>query len=104
MEYIEKIFQAWIDFYFRIWLSLMDFLKDFFWWIIDNVFAVGIQMLNEMDFDLSALNPAQYINAIPPGVVYFMNQCGFNECMVIIVSALIIRFGLQLIPFVRWGS
>ncbi len=93
-----------IDFFYRLLLSIFDYLKDFFWWMLDMLFGVAISILESIDFGAQALNPVNYIDAIPAETKYYMGLCGFNECISIIVIALGIRFVIQLIPFVRWGS
>jgi hypothetical protein len=101
---IERFFQALVDFIYRIFLSIVDFFKDFFLWIIDSIFDIVIYLLEGMEDLTTALNPLEYINQIPDETRAIMTMVGFNECMVIITSALLIRLVLQLIPFTRLGS
>jgi hypothetical protein len=101
---IKLWWQAMIDFFYRLLLTLFDFLKDFFFWILDNVISIAVGFLDLAGEALASLNPLQYISAIPSETQAMMSAIGFNDCMAIIVAALGIRFILQLIPFVRWGS
>lgn len=103
-ETIKEAFQSVIDFLYACVLSIFDFLKDLFWWVLDMLMYIAIGFLDLTGEAFSALNPLQYISAIPPETKAMMAMTGFNEAMSIIVSAIIIRFTLQLIPFVRWGS
>ena len=84
--------------------SIFLFFKDMLFWGLDKLFGFAISLLDLAGDGLSGLNPLTYINAIPDSTKYIMQIIGFNECMSMIVTALIIRFVLQLIPFVRWGS
>lgn len=93
-----------VDYFYRLVLTFFDFFKDFFWWILDNLFGVVVAIINGIDFGLDAINPINYISSIPPETMHYMSLCGFNECISIIVIALGIRFLLQIIPFVRLGS
>lgn len=101
---IKSAVQALIDFIYRLFLSVTEFLKDFFWWLLDNLIGVAILMLDGLGTAFSGLNPLQYIDAIPNETKAMMAMTGFNECISIIIAAITIRFTLQLIPFVRWGS
>jgi hypothetical protein len=103
-ESIKDGFQSIIDFLYQIVLSVFDFLKDFLWWVLDNLMYAAISLLDLTGEGFAALNPLQYINAIPDETKGMLAMIGFNEVMSIIIAAIIIRFILQLIPFVRWGS
>lgn len=99
--------QKWnelIDYLYQIFTSAVAFLKDFLWWVLDMLYGAVIMILDGLGALFDGLNPLQYISAIPPETQYYMQICGFNESMSMIVTALIIRMLLQLIPFVRLGS
>lgn len=104
LQAIKDAFQSVIDFFYRCFLSLGDFLRDFLWFVLDSLMKVGIAVLETLGTGFAGLNPLQYFNAIPDSTKAMMSMVGFNECISIIVSAILIRFLLQLIPFVRWGS
>lgn len=101
---LKNWWQAMVDFFYRLLLTVFDFLKDFFFWVIDNLMAGAIVLLDLLGEGFAGLNPLSYINAIPAETQAMMAMTGFNEAMSIIVAAIGIRFLLQLIPFVRWGS
>lgn len=101
---MREIWNTFVDFLWRIILSIFDFLKDFFYWCIAKLFEVVILFLDLLSGLATGLNPLIYINAIPPETKYMMQITGFNEAMGIIVAALGVRFLLQTIPFVRYGS
>lgn len=101
---IKDAFQSLFDFMYRLLLSIFDFLKDFLFFVLDTLFSAAIGLLDLVGAGLESLNPLEYFNQIPVETKSMMAAAGFNEVMVIIVAAILIRFTLQLIPFVRWGS
>lgn len=103
-ESIKEFFQGLIDFIYRIFLSIVDFLKDLLMFVLDSLFDAVIFLLNTLEDLTEAMNPLEYISAIPDETKSFMAMVGFNESMAIIVTAILIRLTLQLIPFVRLGS
>jgi len=84
-------------------LTIFDLLKDFFYFIVDSLLSFAISILNTFTIPLN-WNPSQYINALPPEVTNMLGLIGLGECFTIITTAILIRLGLQLIPFVRLGS
>ena len=112
---IEDITGWFSDLFSNLWNSitqfvrnlidtLFDVFKDVFFWIIDTVFDFLIAVLDSVGDGLSQLNPAQYIAAIPPDVANIIGLIRLGEAIAIIITAIIIRFALQLIPFTRLGS
>ena len=49
-------------------------------------------------------DPQTYYSMIPPEVGQMLGAIGVTQAITIIVAALVIRFILQTVPFVRWGS
>lgn len=98
------LFQSLVDFLYSLTLTLFDFLKDFFWWILDEIFQAIILVMDSLSLSLNSLSPLTYIDAIPDTTKYFMAAVGFNECMGMLVAAITVRILLRLIPFVRLGG
>jgi hypothetical protein len=96
--------QAIVDFFYSLLLTVFDFLKDFLFWVLDTLMGGAIGLLDLSGEAFTGLNPLSYISSIPDETKAVMAMTGFNEAMSIIVAAIGIRFILQLIPFVRWGS
>lgn len=103
-DLFQGIWDAFVAFWVNIVLTLFDMIKDVFFFIIDNVLDLAISALGAIGSGLSAMNPAQYISAIPPDVQNIIGLIRVGEAVAIIVTAILIRFALQTIPFVRWGS
>lgn len=78
--------------------------KDILSWLLEQILDVVIWLLNQIDLDFDLFNPAQYVSALPPEMVMMIGYLRIGECLAIIIAAIIIRIGLQLIPFTRLGS
>lgn len=103
-EKIVTLFNDLVDFLYRLVLTVFDFLRDTFFWCLEQLMTGAIALTNTFATGLRGLNPTQYIDQIPAETKGMMAAVGFNECIVIIVGALSIRMVIQLIPFIRWGS
>jgi hypothetical protein len=104
LEWLSETYNSFIDFLYQLLLSLMDMLKDIFIWALDQLMNVGKLMLDGVGSLMSGLDIAQYFEMIPPETGYYLNLLGVSQAMGMIATCLAIRFLLQLIPFVRWGS
>lgn len=84
--------------------SLVLLLKDLGAWTLDVIFDL-IELAMEGLSTVLPDNPFQgWWNSLPLEVTGMANALGLPEALALIVGALIVRFLLQLIPFVRWGS
>ena len=104
LDWFANRWNDFIDFTWRIVLSLFDMLKDFFIWIMEQLMTVGITLLDGIGSLMSGLNIAQYMAFRPSETAHTMAIIGISEALGMIVTCLTIRFLLQTIPFVRWGS
>jgi hypothetical protein len=93
-----------VDYLYQLVLTIYDVLKDFFTWALDGVLAAGVFILDSVGSLLDGLDVAKYFTALPPETLYMLKITGFSEAMGMIVVCLGIRFTVQMIPFVRWGS
>lgn len=103
-DFFFDIFKAFTDFLKAMLLTVFDMLKDLFYFCFDMLlgFLVGIfsafsNLFNQVTF-------ANMFNGFPEQTLNIMGLLGFGECIGLIVSSLIIRMTLQLIPFTRLGS
>ena len=77
--------------------------KDTFSWLFDQVLKVAISIISTLD--VSALQSlANSAGGVPASIVNILSILGVGTAVSIISAALLIRLGLQLIPFVRLGS
>lgn len=84
--------------------ALWLLLKDFFLWIFDSVLGLLVSILDSLEFDMSAFNPANYIGGASADTINMLSLVRVPEAIAIILSAIVIRLLLQLIPFTRLGS
>ncbi|NOI06982.1 DUF2523 family protein [Vibrio anguillarum] len=85
-------------------LTLWDILVDISCYVFDAVFTVCLSIVSGLGGAFSSFGILQYLNMLPPSMLNVMALVGVNEVSSIIVSAVVVRFILQLIPFVRLGS
>ena len=104
LDWLANAFNELIDFLYALVLTVFDILKEFFFWILEQLFDFILLLLNGVGLLFDGLDIAQYIGMIPPSTAHIMSQIGFSQAMGMIVTCLTIRFFLQLIPFVRLGS
>lgn len=102
-NFLNDFFLNLSNFFKDIFISLWDFVKDFFYWIFETITNVAVGLITSLDVSGIASHTGAF-GSIPAVI---LNVCGLlhmGTCMAIIGSALVIRFILQLIPFVRFGS
>lgn len=87
-----------------LFAGLWSLLTDFFIFVIDQLFALVLYIVGGMTWNFSTFNPVTYWNQLPASLISVLNLIGVPIALGMIVTALGIRFILQLIPFVRWGS
>ncbi|MNF67290.1 hypothetical protein D3C84_490990 [compost metagenome] len=95
-------FAAWLlSVVERVFLDLWNMVTDLFCWLLEGVLAIAIGALDAID---PGFDPQSYYAMLPAETINMLGYIGFTQAMVIVVGALIARFLLQTIPFVRWGS
>ena len=104
LNFFAERWNAFIDFSWRLILTLADLFKDFFFWVLEQLLTAGLLILDGVASLMSGLNIAQYMNGLPSETAHTMSLIGISEAMGMIITCLSIRFLLQMIPFVRWGS
>ena len=103
----DWLVQTWEDFKFfcfELLLTIKELLKDLFLLIFDGFLLMDLSILEGLGALFDGLNIASYFNSLPSSVHYFATASGLSEALGMIVTALTIRFLLQLIPFTRLGS
>lgn len=103
-SWIQDFFDGLVNLAKSAMLTLWDLLSDFLLFVLDTLFQVVAFMLDGMGELFAAADLTQYISSIPPDVANIMGLIGLGQAMSIIITAIIIRVLLQLIPFVRLGS
>src|SRR3569623_92549 len=86
-------------------LTLLDMFKDLFLWVVEQVLTLVMSLLNTLPLgDLTAYTPQSWVGSLGGEVINILGLIGAGECLGIIVTALVVRFFLLMIPMVRWGS
>ncbi len=99
--------QRWNDFItwgLSLLLSVWDMLNDIICFILESVFNVVVLLVSGLSGVFTSFGITQYLSVLPSEMLNVMSIVGVNQASAIIVSAVIVRFTLQLIPFVRLGS
>jgi hypothetical protein len=84
--------------------SVLTLAGDVLIFLLEMLLTAIFALLSTVfgDLDMSVIVNA--INAIPPEVYNLAYRVGLAEVSTIVVGALMIRFVIQLIPFIRLGS
>ncbi len=103
-DFINNLWNDFTAYAESLMLTFMDFMKDFLFFVLEQLMTIAVYAIGSIGDSLSAIAPTQYIDAIPPETKHMLQICGINECMGMIVTTITVKFLLQTIPFVRWGS
>jgi len=85
-----------------IFESVWDFCQDGVCWVVDKLLSFVVSLLGGID--TSGISAVGSWSSLPAEILNILGLLGFGQCMGIIGAAILIRLGLQLIPFVRLGS
>lgn len=103
LDKINSFFSFFGDLIKAAFLSLWDLFLDALCFLVDSLIKVIDAALSVLP-QQTATDWGRYWADVPAGVVEVAVAVGIVPALAIITVALIIRFGLQLIPFVRLGS
>lgn len=85
----------------QVFIDLWNMVTDVFCWCFEGALAVAAAALNAINIPF---NPQTYYSMVPPEAANMLGYIGITQALSMIVASLLIRFTLQTIPFVRWGS
>jgi len=85
----------------QIFQDLWNMVTDVVIWAFDSVLGIASSALAAISVPF---DPQIYYAMIPAEVAQLMGYIGVPQAIAMIVAALVVRFILQTIPFVRWGS
>lgn len=85
----------------RVFKDLFNMVMDLVLFIFDSFLGIAVGAIQAIAIPF---DPATYYAMIPPEVGSVLGYIGVPQALSMIVASLLIRFGLQLIPFVRLGS
>lgn len=85
----------------QIFVDIWNVVTDMFCWVLDSALSLAASIVSAINVPFS---PGTYYSMIPPEMANVLGLIGIPQAIGMIVAALVIRFLLQLIPFVRLGS
>ena len=86
--------------------AILCYLKDMLAYALDIVLVQWDGILGAVDALLATIaGPLAFsVSPIPAQYAWLLGSTGLGEALTIIAIALGVRFALQSIPFVRWGT
>lgn len=103
-DFFVEHWNNFVDFLYSLVLTVQVMLKDLFFFITDTLMAFSLVIADFLGSFLEGLDITQYIDALPIEVASIMSLIGIGEATGMVVTCLVVRLILQLIPFVRLGS
>ncbi|HCE1836455.1 DUF2523 family protein [Vibrio parahaemolyticus] len=100
MEWLVDLFNKLLVFLYQLLISLVNMLKDLFFWAVEQIMAMVNLLLSGVFSLFAPVDMSQYMTSIPPTVAWVMAAVGVPQCLSIILAAITVR----LIPFTRLGS
>lgn len=85
-----------------VFVALWNILTDLFCWVLEQLLKVVTAAVGVIDF--AGMTTYAQGSTLPGELLNILGLLGVGTCIAIISSAIAIRLGLQLIPFVRLGS
>jgi len=91
-----------------VFKSLFTMLTDLILWNLKTLLGLASSLLSSLaeQFDISGLTSqlSSLWGMVPIEAQQIMQAIGVPTALGIVVTGILIRFGLQLIPFIRLGS
>lgn len=104
MDYVSR-FGEWLLSLVKLVLkTLWDMVDDLLCWLVDVVFSIADATFTGLGMPNLAEEMAKAMSGLPPEVLGLFGAVGLDYAFGIVVLAYVVRFVLQLIPFVRLGS
>ena len=115
VSYVKGVFDSikkaveWLSKMFvEVFKAAWDMMTDTFVWLLESLFKLVAELLNGLadGFGLEALKTyvVNLWGQVPADVIAVAQAIGLPSAFAIIVTGILIRMALQLIPFVRLGS
>ncbi|MGR5364240.1 DUF2523 family protein [Vibrio mediterranei] len=103
-DWVVSLFNTFIELLARLVNSLVVLLTNLGLGAVDILLTFVVSLINGLGSLLSPIDLKPYIKMLPAEAIDIMSLVGFPQAMTMIISAISVRFLLQLIPFVRLGS
>lgn len=73
-------------------------IKAALYYVFDGLLTIIYTIVNGLNFTSLAINTASNWANLPPQAIYLLNQLAVSQCIAMIISAIVIRMTLNLIP------
>lgn len=104
LNWLAERWNDLVTLFLSLLLSIWDMFVDLVCFVLEQFLDLAVGILEGLGSTLSSFSILNYINALPAEMINIMSLIGIGEASSIIVSAILIRITLQLIPFTRLGS
>ena len=104
LNWLAERWNDLVTLFLSLLLSMWDMFIDLVCFVLEQFLELAVTILDGLGSTLSSFSILNYINALPVEMINIMSLIGIGEASSIIVSAILIRITLQLIPFTRLGS
>lgn len=95
-------FAQWLILAFKqVFVDIWNMFTDLVCWLFEGLLGIATAALDSINIPF---DPQTYYALIPAQTANMLGYIGLPQAIGIVVSGLLIRFFLQTIPFVRWGS
>ncbi|PRQ64508.1 DUF2523 family protein [Vibrio mediterranei] len=103
-DWVVSLFNTFVEFLGRLINTLVVMLTNLGLGGVDVLLTFVISLINGLGSLLSPIDLKPYLSMLPAEAIDIMSLVGFPQAITMIISAVSVRFLLQLIPFVRLGS
>lgn len=100
---LTSIITWFASLFVALFVSAWDIFRDGACWIFEQICGLALAAVGALDLSGVTAGLAG-MGSIPANVMFVLSAIGLGQALAIISSAIVIRFTLQLIPFVRLGS
>lgn len=84
----------------NVFNALWDLCKDLIFYLFGLSLDFMISVVNSIDTPLNVLDISRYVALLKPEWVAYLSYLGFFEAVSIVVTAIIIRTSIIMIPFI----
>ena len=73
-------------------------IKSALYYVFDGLLTIIYTIVNGLSFTSLTINAAANWASLPPQALYLLNQLAISQCISMIISAIVIRMTINLIP------
>lgn len=100
-EFLDYLIDSFVNIFKALIVDILEILKDIFFWIASQILTLMNWAVSWIFSKIPAINVGKYWSQVPENVLLVFARMGLAECLALIISALIIRFVLNFVPFVK---